>query len=50
MPRRARWTAPRSQGRRPRRLMARELNDISARLAEADIRVRQPLGQARWRR
>lgn len=27
--------------------MARELNDICARLAEADIRVRQPLGQAR---
>ena len=28
-------------------VMARELNDICARLAEADIRVRQPLGQAR---
>jgi hypothetical protein len=28
-------------------LMARELTDICARLAEADIRVRQPLGQAR---
>ena len=27
--------------------MARELTDICARLAEADIRVRQPLGQAR---
>ncbi|POX41260.1 hypothetical protein C3486_09625 [Streptomyces sp. Ru73] len=28
-------------------VMARELTDICARLAEADIRVRQPLGQAR---
>ncbi len=28
-------------------IMARELTDICARLAEADIRVRQPLGQAR---
>ncbi|MCQ4046011.1 SCO6880 family protein [Streptantibioticus rubrisoli] len=28
-------------------VMARELNDICARLTEADIRVRQPLGQAR---
>ncbi len=27
--------------------MARELTDICARLAEADIRVRQPLGQSR---
>lgn len=27
--------------------MARELTDICARLAEADIRVRQPLGQGR---
>jgi hypothetical protein len=29
-------------------VMARELTDICARLAEADIRVRQPLGQARF--
>lgn len=28
-------------------IMARELTDICARLAEADIRVRQPLGEAR---
>ncbi len=28
-------------------VMARELTDICARLAEADIRVRQPLGQSR---
>lgn len=28
-------------------IMARELTDICARLAEADMRVRQPLGQAR---
>jgi len=28
-------------------VMAREMTDICARLAEADIRVRQPLGQAR---
>ena len=28
-------------------VMARELTDICSRLAEADIRVRQPLGQAR---
>lgn len=30
-------------------VMARELTDICARLAEADIRVRQPLGQSRLR-
>jgi len=48
--------AARAGGGRGRRLdkdaglavvMARELTDICARLAEADIRVRQPLGQAR---
>ncbi|ARQ69302.1 SCO6880 family protein [Streptomyces marincola] len=42
-----------SRGRRMSRdeglavIMARELTDICARLAEADIRVRQPLGEAR---
>ncbi|MBW1599330.1 SCO6880 family protein [Streptomyces sp. JJ38] len=45
--------ANRSGGRRLSRdeglaiVMTRELTDICARLAEADIRVRQPLGQAR---
>ncbi|HEV7629317.1 MAG TPA: SCO6880 family protein [Streptomyces sp.] len=48
--------AQRSAGRAGRKLskdegmaivMARELTDICARLTEADIRVRQPLGQAR---
>ncbi|NLU76787.1 hypothetical protein HCC61_29930 [Streptomyces sp. HNM0575] len=48
--------AQRSAGRGGRKLskdeglaiiMARELTDICARLTEADIRVRQPLGQAR---
>jgi hypothetical protein len=48
--------AQRSAGRTGRKLtkdeglaiiMARELTDICARLTEADIRVRQPLGQAR---
>ncbi|MDT0309107.1 SCO6880 family protein [Streptomyces sp. DSM 44917] len=47
---------PRGNGGRQRRMtqdealaviMARELADICARLAEADIRVRQPLGEAR---
>jgi hypothetical protein len=43
----------RTAGRRARgdeglaAVMAREMTDICARLAEADIRVRQPLGQAR---
>ncbi|CAL9474377.1 hypothetical protein SUDANB120_02908 [Streptomyces sp. enrichment culture] len=49
-------TIARAGGRKGRKLdrdsglaivMARELTDICARLAEADIRVRQPLGQGR---